>query len=119
MILILDNSDVEAKNSEVLTNTQATISCVVSGITQQLNTVTWQKPGGTDTITHDVDGYLIEVGTYDSGTKSQTTILTIPADKNIADSVYTCVITSDEHGKSSNPTSVNSNVFSKFFFIFE
>ena len=117
MNFILDNSDVEAKNSEVLTNTQATISCVVSGITQQLNTVTWQKPGGTDTITHNVDGYLIEVGTYDSGTKSQTTILTIPAVKNKADSAYTCVITSDEHGKSADPTSVNSNVFSKFLCI--
>ena len=111
------NSGVEAKNSEVLTNTLATISCVVSGLTKQLDTVIWQKPGGTDTVTHDVEGYLIDVGTYNSGTKSQTTILTIPADKNTADSVYTCVITSNEHGKSSDPTSVNSNVFSKFLYL--
>ena len=101
----------------MLTNTQATISCVVSGITQQLNTVVWQKPNNGGTISHDVDGYKIVEGSYDSDTKSQTTILTIPADKNIADSVYTCVITSDEHGKSADPTSVNSNVFSKFLYL--
>ena len=101
----------------MLTNTQATISCVVNGLTKQLDTVIWQKPGGTETIAHNVDGYLIDVGTYNSGTKSQTTILTIPANKNSADGVYTCVITSNEHGKSSDPTSVNSNVFSKFLYL--
>ena len=106
-------SEVEAKNSEVLTNTQATISCVVSGITQQLNTVTWEKPDGAGAITHTQEGFLVDVGTYNSGTKSQTTILTIPADKNIADNIYTCVITSNEHGVTSQKTGVNSNVFSK------
>ena len=105
-------SGVEAKGSEVLTNTQATISCVVKGLTKQLDTVTWEKPGGVG-ITHNVDGFLIVEGTFDVGTKSQTTVLTIPAAQNTADSVYTCVITSVEHGQSSHKTDVNSNVFSK------
>ena len=90
---------------------------MVKGLTKQLNTVTWEKPNNGGSITHNVDGYLIEVGTYDSDTKSQTTILTIPADKNTVDSSYSCVITSTEHGKSADPTSVNSNVFSKFLYL--
>ena len=96
----------------MLANTQTTISCVVNGLTKQLDTVTWEKPSGVG-ITHNVDGFLIEVGTFDVDTKSQTTVLTIPASQNTADSVYTCVITSAEHGQSSHRTDVNSNVFSK------
>ncbi|KAL5251017.1 hypothetical protein ACHWQZ_G016668 [Mnemiopsis leidyi] len=102
--------EVEAKSSEVLTSTAATISCVVNGLTKQLDTVAWEKPGG-NAITHNVDGYKIVEGTYDSGSKSQTTVLTIPADKNTADSAYTCVITSNEHGQSADEHSVNSNIF--------
>ena len=103
----------EAKNSEVLINTQATISCVITGLTEQLNTVTWEKPNGAGVITHDVDGYGIVEGSYESSSNSQTTVLTIPAGENTADSVYTCVITSNEHGVSADRTDVNSKVFSK------
>ena len=67
--------------------------------------MTWEKPGG-GAITHNEDGYQIDVGIYESGSKSQTTVLTIPAVKNIADSVYTCVV-------SERRIDVNSNVFSK------
>ena len=106
-------SEVEVKSSEVLTNTAATISCVVKGLTKKLDTVAWEKPGG-HAITDNAEGYQIDEGTYDSGSKSQTTVLTIPADKNTADSVYTCIITSNEHGKSADEHNVNSNIFSKF-----
>ena len=106
------NSEVEAKGSEVLANTQATISCVVKGLTEELNAVAWQKPGGSS-ITNGADGYVIADGTYDSGSKTQTTVLTIPAAENSADQVYTCVITSTEHGQTEHKTDVNSNVFSK------
>ena len=74
----------------MLANTQTTISCVVNGLTKQLDTVTWEKPSGVG-ITHNVDGFLIEVGTFDVDTKSQTTVLTIPATQNTADNVYRCV----------------------------
>lgn len=106
------NSAVEAKGSEVLTATQTTISCVVGGLTKQLDTVAWQKPGGSS-ITDGQGGYVIADGAYDPGTKSQTTVLTIPAADNDADQVYTCVITSTEHGQTADKTNVNSNVFSK------
>ena len=107
------NSAVEAKGSEVVMNSQATISCVTSGLTQQLDAVTWEKPDGGGVITHNVDGYKIEKGSYDTGSYSQTTVLTIPADKNTADSVYMCIITSNEHAVSAAKTEVHSNVFSK------
>ncbi|XP_063676931.1 mucin-17-like [Bolinopsis microptera] len=105
--------DVKAKGSEVLKNTEATISCVVSGLSKQLEAVTWKKPSG-DAITDGTDSYAIEVGTYVSGTNIQTTILTVPAGENTADALFTCVIQSDEHAKTSaspEETDVNSNVF--------
>ena len=105
-------SGVQAENSEVLKDTQATISCVVTGLTKQLDTVIWHKPG--DVLIEDGDDdYSIEVGTWSSVSKSQTTILTIPIAQNTADQVYTCVITSSEHGVTDRKTNVNSNVFSK------
>ena len=93
-------------------DTQATISCVVTGLTKQLDTVAWQKPGDAP-ITNGQEGYTIADGSWDSGTNSQTTILTIPVAENAADQVYTCVITSNEHGITAQKTAVNSNVFSE------
>jgi len=110
-------SGVVAKDSEVLEDTAATISCVVNGLTKQLDAVTWKKPSTGGVITTGTDDYQIDVGTYDSGSNSQTTILTIPGPVNGADAVYTCVIQSDEHGKTSGAeekTNVNSNVFSEY-----
>ena len=101
----------------MLTNTAATLSCVVSGLTKKLDAVTWEKTSSGAAITHNTDGYQIDDGTYDADTNSQTTILTIPAGENTADAVYTCVIQSDEHGNTlSSPrkTDVNSNVFSGY-----
>ena len=85
---------------------------MVKGLTKQLDTVAWQKPG--DVLINDGDnGYGIAVGSWDSGTNTQTTILTIPAAENTADKIYTCVVTSNEHGITERKTNVNSNVFSK------
>ena len=96
----------------MLKETQATISCVVKGLTKQLDTATWEKPGDI-AINNGQGGYVIDVGTYDLTTKSQTTILTIPMVENTVDKVYTCVITSNEHAVITLKTDVNSNVFSE------
>ena len=112
-------SEVQAKQSEVLINTQVMISCVVSGLTKQLEKVTWEKPKIDVPITDGEDGYKIDEGTYQGDSNSQTTVLTISADKNTADTVYTCVIQSDEHGKTSKSqerTDVTSDVFSEYTF---
>ena len=109
-------SAVEAKHSEVLKGTQATISCVVKGLTKQLVEVAWEKPNNGGKITNNVDDYKIEVGTYQESSHSQTTILTIPPAANGGDAVFTCVVTSDEHKKTAHKTDVKSNVFSECFF---
>ena len=114
----LSTSAVEAKHSEVLKNTQAPISGVVTGLTKKLDAVTWEKPSSGGAITDGVDGYQIDEGTYLDGSDSQTTILTVPAAANGADAVFTCVITSNEHTKSADKTAVNSNVFSKYMPIY-
>ena len=110
----LSLSDVDAKQSEVLKDSQTTISCVVSGLTKELDAVTWEKPDSGGAITDGTDGYQIDVGTYQGVSNSQTTVLTIPAAENRADATYTCLITSNEHAKSADRTIVNSNVFSEY-----
>ena len=107
-------SVIKAKHSEVLKNTEATISCEVTGLTKALDTVTWEKPNSGGTITDGTDDYAIDKGTYNAGSHSQTTVLTIPASENTVDTVYTCIIQSDEHGKSAERTDVKSNVFSEY-----
>ena len=59
--------------------------------------VLWEKPNSGGVIVHGTGGYEIDEGTYDNETFSQTTILTIPAERNTADSVYTCSVTSFDH----------------------
>ena len=113
LLLTFHFSVVEAKNSEVHKSSQTTISCVVNGLTKQVDTVTWEKPSGAVVVENNQEGYKINVGTFSPDTNSQTTVLTIPADKNTADSVYTCVITSNEHGLSEVKTDVNSYVYCK------
>ena len=98
----------------MLKGTAATVSCVVSGLTKQLNDVAWHKSDDSP-ITHDgEEGYQIAAGSYDPDSNSQTTILTVPALQNKDDAVYSCVITSTEHGQAAHKTAVNSNIFSKY-----
>ena len=106
-------SEVEAKPSEVLKGTESTISCVVTGLTKKLDTVAWEKPNSGGAITNNVDGYKIDEGTYKSDDNSQTTILTVPTTATTADLVYTCIITSNEHKKTAEKTTVNLNTFSE------
>ena len=90
--------------------TDATISCIVTGLTRQLDLVAWRKDG-TDVTSLSGSNYVVAAGTY--GSNSQTTTLTVKADANTADSTYTCVISSDEHVESDKPTFVTLNVFGK------
>lgn len=106
-------SAVEARHSEVLKGTISKISCEVKGLTKELDKVIWEKPNSGGAITHGVDGYKIDRGIYEKSSHSQTTILTVPARANNADFVFICVITSREHGKTSDETYVNSYIFSE------
>ena len=96
-------------SKEVEENTDATISCIVSGITKKLDSVSWTK-GGTDVTTLSEDNsYVVSAGTY--GSNSQTTTLTVKAAANTADSTYTCVITSNEWVETDKETVATLNVF--------
>ena len=98
----------------MLNHTQTTISCVVTGLTKQLDAVKWEKPHSGDVITNGTEGYRIDIGTYQEGSYSQTTILTVPAAANKADATFSCVITAAEYEELNTKTAVNSNVFSEY-----
>ena len=106
--------DVQPTNKEVETGTETTLSCIVTGITQQLDAVVWKKDGTDVTTLSEDNSYVVSAGTY--GSNSQTTTLTVEAAVNTADSTYTCVITSNEHQATNKETTVVLNVFCKFEF---
>ena len=89
--------------------TETTISCIITGITKQLDTVVWTKSGTDVTTLSEDNSYVVSAGTY--GSNSQTTTLIVKAAVNTADSTYTCVITSNEWQVSNRLTSVVLNVF--------
>jgi hypothetical protein len=107
--------EVQPTNKEVESGTEATVSCVISGITRQLDSVVWTMDG-TDVTTLSGGNYVVSEGTYRSN--SQTTILSVKADTNTADSVFNCVITSNEWLVFNKQTNVALNVFGKSHFAF-
>ena len=76
-----------------------------------MDKVVWTK-SGTDVTTLSGSNYVVSEGTY--GSNSQTTTLTVKAAANTADSVFTCVITSNEHQETNKETAVTLDVFCKF-----
>ena len=90
-------------------STETTISCIITGITKQLDAVVWTKSGTDVTTLTEDNSYVVSAGTYSSN--SQTTTLTVKAAVNTADSTYTCVITSNEWQVTNRLTSVVLNVF--------
>ena len=106
-------SEVTAVSKEQMTGTVATISCIVAGLTKNLDKVKWTKSDNTD-ITSGQDGYTIDVGTFK--VDSQTTTLTVAAHQNNQDASYNCVITSNELDARNKTTAVSLKVFSKSSF---
>ena len=92
-------------------NTDTTISCTITGITQQLNAVVWTKAGTDVTLLTEDNSYVVSAGTY--GSNSQTTTLTVKAAVNTADSTFVCVVTSNEWLITERQTNVILNVFGK------
>ena len=90
------------------------MSCIVTGISQQLDAVVWRKDG-TDVTSLSGSNYVVSEGTY--GSNSQTTTLTVKATVNSDDSSYACVITSNEWLVTNQQTSVSATVFGKGDFL--
>ncbi|XP_063683571.1 uncharacterized protein LOC134818085 [Bolinopsis microptera] len=99
--------EVNAVNKEQLTGTIARISCTVTGLTEELSVTKWTTSEDVDVTS--LEGYTVLPGSLEVDT--QTTTLTIPADKNNNDATYWCVITSTEHGLTDQKTEVSSKVF--------
>ena len=97
-------------HKEQLAGTAATLSCIVSGLTKQLDEVNWTTSTGSP-ITSGEDSYTVDVGTF-SG-ESQTSTLIIRGDVNVADSSYYCLVTAREWSVEDKPTKVTSEVYSK------
>ena len=104
-------SDVEPINKEVKSGTDAVVSCIISGITQQLDGIVWKKDGTDVTTLTEDNSYVVSAGTY--GSNSQTTTLTVKIAVNTADSKYTCGVDSNEWNLSDQQTAVILNVFGK------
>jgi hypothetical protein len=104
-------SGITAVNKEQLTGSEATISCTVSGLTEQLTAVKWTKSDGA-TVTSGQDGITIDPGSH-SGS-SQTTTLTVTGPNNNQDTTYNCIVTSKEPDFPYRSKVVNLKVFSKY-----
>ena len=99
-------------NSEVLSGTLATLSCIVTGLTKTLESVSWENPDGSS-ITASGNGFIFDDGSTNFDGSSQTTTLTIPTDQTIDDVTYKCVVQSEEHNVLGRKIDVHSKVFSK------
>ena len=101
-----------AGNKEVVVGEEATIACVVSGLTGVLDGVTWENAGGEDVTTiADKANYEVTAGVYSDN--SQTTTLKVLGASTLTDATYSCVITSTEWALTAAKTAVTLNVFSK------
>ena len=94
------------------TDTEAVISCIISGITEKLDSVSWTNSSDA-TLTNGTD-YLIGDGIYDESSNSQTATLTVKGVKpgtSTADATFTCVVTSAEWNITGMKTEVTLTVF--------
>ena len=86
------------------------MTCSISGISAAPITVVWKKTGSVDLS--NVAGYTVVAGTFNDGTKTQTTTLALTGAVNKADTVYTCDVTPS--GGTVQSTQVTLNVFGEF-----
>ena len=95
-------------NKEQLTGTIARISCTVTGLTEELGLTKWTTSEDVDVTS--LEGYTVVPGSLEVDT--QTTTLTVPADKNNNDATYNCV--AYLLGSNDMTSVVNLKTFSKF-----
>ena len=106
---------VSAVNNEVLSGTDAVISCKITGITEAITVIIWEDSDNEDvrTVTDTANKYTVDFGTFNEATFSQTTTLEVKALENTEDRTFSCHITSTEWNKSDDSTDVKLNVFGR------
>ena len=103
---------VEEKSIEVQSNTEATLTCIVTGLTRSLDAVVWKKGAENVTTLPDYSSnYILSKGSVVGN--SQTTTLQVN-DVGDTDTDYVCVVTSDEYGETEKETIVKLETFSEF-----
>ena len=101
-------------NKEQLAGTEASVSCIITGLTKKLDNVKWTTSDDA-AISSGQSGFTIVDGEFDNTAGgSQTTILTISGAQNNGDTTYNCLITSAEHVETEKMTVVKLKTFSKF-----
>ena len=79
---------------KVPTASDQTITCAISGLSQT-TAITWVGPDENDIENTDTTNYVINDGSYDSGSVSPTlTIKKVKLDALSTDSVFKCKLTS-------------------------
>ena len=104
-------------NKEVEKGTDATLTCTVSGLTEQA-TIEWRSVSDGSALTSDTTNYVIGGAGFTISTNSQESILTVKAVSNTADNTFYCVVTSTEWAKTNVESPVVLNVFGMFYQIY-
>ena len=104
--------EVTPGSKEVLSGTDAEISCTVTGITTTLQSVRWENSNSVDVT--NLPDYTVTEGQFDGG--GQVTTLTVAKEQATADATYFCIITSSSPADTIEIyAAVNLDVFSEFW----
>ena len=103
-------------NTEVEKDTDGTLTCTVSGLTEQA-TIEWKSSPGGSAIISDDTNYVIGGTGFDSLSNSQQSTLTVKAVSTTADKTFYCAVTSTEWNLTDEETPVVLNVFGMFYYL--
>lgn len=100
-------------HKEVEKDTEATLTCTISGLWTTA-TIVWRSRKGGPDLKNDENFTLGGTG-YVESTKNQQSTLTVKAAVNTADHIYYCTVTSMEWRKVEEENPVHLNVFGMCF----
>ena len=100
----------ESVSKEVPSGEDVMLSCLVSGISQAVDSITWKK-NGLDVTTISSTNYLVGDGSFSDN--SQTTTLEIKGAANTEDVTFTCDVDSNEWGYAGREAFASAFVFGK------
>ena len=93
-----------------LFGTEATISCTVSGLTKELDSIEWTTSSSVPVTTN--QGTVTDGG-FLAANGSHTITLTIPGILNIVNQTYVCLFTSTEHRVTNQTVAAKSQIYSE------
>ena len=102
-------------NKEVEKDTDATLTCTVSGLSVAA-TIEWRSVSGGSNLADDATNYDVGGAGFDILSNSQQSILSVKAVANTADDTFYCVVTSTEWAKPNEETPVVLDVFGMFYY---